>query len=179
MKKQILILFVICILLVPAIGLYQCTKGISEWQESLEPQREPSSYLEHHAEWKEWGEKYIEHFPKSINEDKQPFYYLFQRGFLQGGSTFHLGIKLTDEEFERVKRMSVEPVFHQKKEDYPVATLYPLDEKGNHIDWTRDYTYRYIGAENTSGLDYWNHGYVYGIAFSKHESKIIYFAEVW
>lgn len=178
---RILAALFLCILLLMSLGLYQCVRAGRELSDSLEPQRNAEFYVDHLTAWEERAGAHVTHFPEGISDLSMAFYSRFQRGFLQGGSSLHLGLELSESDYQGVIEAYadtplVEPA---SGEVFPAPRLFTIDENGARLDLRDDYTYKYLGAENTSDLDYWNHGYIYGVAISQQGPRVIYFVESW
>ena len=152
---------------------------------------DPGNYMGSVQSWP--FPSHVDHFPDQVPQESNPSFYYMPK-VMQGWGHIYLEVKRppgdvqtlvreakrravyvstwTDEE-ERVVQKNVG---EYDSEDYPSPDFF-----GNEAELVprEHYVAYYYGGENTSSEDWWNHGYIYGVAFHKHKRRVSYWAKRW
>jgi hypothetical protein len=139
---------------------------------------------------KEMGDSELaRHFPTSIPENAQNVKFEYTPGFLQGGETFQLRMKLPDDEIDNLykefRHESTHIFIGGETNDHanapggiPTTFFYTGDTE--YQSFPDDYEIMVLNAkpEGTPKFQ-WNHGFSYGVAISQQKSEIVYWSEYW
>ena len=136
---------------------------------------------------------HVDHFPSQVSKESNPYFY-YKPKIMQGSGHIYLEVKRPNDEIQTLlreaKRRSVYVstwtdeegrVVRKNRgqydtENYPSPDFFGEDAK---LLPRSNYVAYYYGAENTSDVDWWNHGYIYGVAFHKHKKRVSYWAKRW
>jgi hypothetical protein len=139
----------------------------------------------------------IEHFPGKIPSDAKNTRFYYRAGFLQGGSSIELRVKMPTNFVEEVLatyKQKAKAVFNgAEKLDRGTSNpdmlpkwsfiTYPPDENetpGTYSLLPKDFKILLLSSEPyKSNPTDWNHGKATGISISRQRREIIYWAEDW
>ena len=166
-------LLVIATLTVVCFFLRSCYVELRDWRASLDPQRDPADYPVHLAEWKDGGGRFVSHFPDPPLQSDQVFHYYFQRGFLQGGSTFHVGIMLDSSDTVALLSAFSFVSMEEFPTPPPKPAFFPVHY--DDVDPLEDFEFFYLEARDQARD--WDKGFIYGVGVSPDRRRVVYFAE--
>mgnify|MGYP006431337499 CR=1 FL=1 len=135
----------------------------------------------------------VDHFPDKVPRGSDPSFYYMPK-VMQGWGHIYLEVKQSHGEIKvllrEAKQRSVyvstwtdegSRVVRKNTGQYDSENYPSPDFFGKEADLLprENYVAYYYGAKNTSNMDRWNHGYIYGVAFHKHKRRISYWAKRW
>jgi hypothetical protein len=137
-------------------------------------------------------EQLVRHFPRSIPADAQDVRFYFCPEFMQGGKAIQLCCRLPENSisalYDHFSQMKTKSFFggeinkHMNmKEGMPTTAFYT---SGSHTqEFPADYEImifdKVLKEEDRPPGHYWNHGQTHGVAISKKNNEIVYWAESW
>lgn len=152
---------------------------------------DPADYTGSVQSWP--SPSHVDHFPDQVPRGSNPSFYYMPK-VMQGWGHIYLEVKRphgeikallreakqrsvyvstwTDEESRVVRKNTGQ----YDSEDYPSPDFFGKEAE---LLPRQNYVAYYYGAKNTSDVDWWNHGYVYGVAFHKEKRRISYWAKRW
>jgi hypothetical protein len=137
-------------------------------------------------------EALVRHFPEHIPADAQDVRFFFRPAFLQGGAAIQLCCRLPENSistlYDRFSQMKTKSFFgggineHMNmKEGMPTTSFYTSGS--NRDEFPADYEImiydKVLTEEDRPPGHYWNHGRSHGVAISKKNNEIVYWAESW
>jgi len=139
----------------------------------------------------------IEHFPEQIPSDAENTRFYYRAGFLQGGSTIELRVKVPAKHVEEVYtayRPKAKIILNGAEKldrgtsnpdmlpKWSFVTFPPNENEipGTHTLLPKDFEILLLSSEPyKSNPTDWNHGKATGISISRQRREIIYWAEDW
>jgi len=139
----------------------------------------------------------IEHFPEQIPSDAENTRFYYRAGFLQGGSTIELRVKVPAKHVEEVYtayRPKAKIILNGAEKldrgtsnpdmlpKWSFVTFPPNENEipGTHTLLPKDFKILLLSSEPyKSNPTDWNHGKATGISISRQRREIIYWAEDW
>ncbi|MEA5572249.1 hypothetical protein [Calothrix sp. UHCC 0171] len=141
--------------------------------------------------YKLWSErKQISHFPEAIPADATNIRLVYFPPSTQGGSAFQVKFKQPQKTIAsaiakyritaKYKYKGGDTNDHSNQANGVPTTFFYTSEDTENASFPPDYDVFVLGAEDKGQKEFkWNHGYSYGVAISRLDSTIVYWAEAW
>jgi hypothetical protein len=137
-------------------------------------------------------EALVRHFPRQIPAEAQHVRFFYQLAFLQGGSVIQLAFRLPESSistlYDHFSNLKTKSFFgggindHMNLKDGMPTTSFYTSGSDKH-DFPAGYEImifdKLLKQEDRPPGHYWNHGQSHGVAISKKNNEIVYWAESW
>jgi hypothetical protein len=132
----------------------------------------------------------VKHFPTQIPADATNVHFVYSPGYMQAGNVLQLRLKQPKAkitallaEYEKValsKYRGGNSNEHIDKPNGVPTTFFHTSEDTTDNSFPFNYEILVLGVEDRGSKDFkWNHGNSYGVAISREDKEIVYWAEEW